>query len=97
MNFYEEEPQFRALLKELLDEEFFAYADKELNAFGEKCANEIEERARFTDREGQPKLIKFDAYGDDISEVWVNDGYRKTVEDSYNTGIVATSIKKYQN
>lgn len=88
MNFYEEEPQFRALLKELLDEEFFAYADKELHAFGEKCANEIDERARFTDREGQPKLIKFDAYGEDISEVWVNDGYRKTVKDSYNTGIV---------
>jgi acyl-CoA dehydrogenase len=88
MNFYEEEPQFRALLKELLDEEFFEYADRELLAFGEKCANEIDERARFTDREGQPKLIKFDAYGDDISEVWVNDGYRKTVEDSYNTGIV---------
>ncbi|WP_226678008.1 acyl-CoA dehydrogenase family protein [Mesobacillus jeotgali] len=88
MNFYQEEPQFRALLKELLDEEFFAYADKELFEFGEKCANEIDQRARFTDREGQPKLIKFDAYGDDISEVWVNDGYRKTVEESYNTGIV---------
>jgi acyl-CoA dehydrogenase len=88
MNFYEEEPQFRALLKELLDEEFFAYADNELLAFGEKCANEIDERAKFTDRDGQPKLIKFDAYGEDISEVWVNDGYRKTVEDSYNTGIV---------
>ncbi|MBS8266599.1 isovaleryl-CoA dehydrogenase [Mesobacillus boroniphilus] len=88
MNFYQEEPQFRALLKELLDEEFFAYADKELMEYGEKCANDIDQRARFTDREGQPKLIKFDAYGEDISEVWVNDGYRKTVEDSYNTGIV---------
>lgn len=88
MNFYEEDPQFRALLKELLDEELFEYADRELRAFGEKCANEIDQRARFTDREGQPKLIKFDAYGDDISEVWVNDGYRKTVEDSYNTGVV---------
>ncbi|GAM15447.1 acyl-CoA dehydrogenase family protein [Mesobacillus selenatarsenatis] len=88
MNFYKEEPRFQALLKELLDEEFFKYADGELLAFGEKCANEIDQRARFTDREGQPKLIKFDAYGDDISEVWVNDGYRKTVEDSYNTGIV---------
>jgi len=88
MNFYKEEPQFRALLKELMDEEFYEYADRELLNFGEKCANEIDQRARFTDREGQPKLIKFDAYGDDISEVWVNDGYRKTVEDSYNTGIV---------
>lgn len=88
MNFYKEEPQFRALLKELMDEEFYEYADRELLNFGEKCANEIDQRARFTDREGQPKLIKFDAYGDDISEVWVNEGYRKTVEDSYNTGIV---------
>lgn len=93
MNFYEEEPQFRTLLKELLDEESFEYADRELLAFGEKCANEIDQRARFTDREGQPRLIKFDAYGDDISEVWVNDGYRKTVEDSYNTGIVGYVYK----
>lgn len=88
MNFYEEEPQFRMLLKELLDEDFFAYADRELMAFGEKCANEIDERARFTDREGQPKLIKFDAYGEDISKVWVNEGYRRTVEETYRTGIV---------
>jgi acyl-CoA dehydrogenase len=88
MNFYKEEPQFRALLQELLDEDFFKYADRELKSFGEKCANEIDQRARFTDREGQPKLIKFDAYGEDISEVWVNDGYRRTVVESYNTGIV---------
>lgn len=88
MNFYKDEPPFRALLKELMDEDLFRFADRELEAFGEKCANEIDQRARFTDREGQPKLIKFDAYGEDISEVWVNDGYRRTVEESYNTGIV---------
>lgn len=88
MNFYKDEPQFRALLEELLDEDFFRYADRELQAYGEKCAKEIDQRARFTDREGQPKLIKFDAYGEDISEVWVNEGYRRTVEESYNTGIV---------
>lgn len=93
MNFYKDEPQFQALLKELLDEDFFKYADNELEAFGEKCANEIDQRARFTDREGQPRLIKYDAYGDDISEVWVNDGYRKTVEVSYNTGIVGYIYK----
>lgn len=94
MNFYKDEPQFQALLKELLDEDFFWYADRELEAFGGKCANEIDQRARFTDREGQPKLIKYDAYGDDISEVWVNDGYRKTVEESYNTGIVGYVYKE---
>ena len=88
MNFYSEDPQFRSLLEELLDPAFFAYADKELTSFGEKCAHEIEERARFTDREGQPRLIKFNAYGEDVSEVWVNEGYRRTVEETYQTGIV---------
>ncbi|RFU63669.1 acyl-CoA dehydrogenase family protein [Bacillus sp. V59.32b] len=88
MNFYKEDEQLQELLKELLDGEFFEYADRELTKFGEKCAGEIDERARFTDRDGQPKLIKYDAYGEDVSEVWVNAGYRKTVEETYNTGIV---------
>jgi acyl-CoA dehydrogenase len=88
MNFYKDDEQLQELLKELLDPGFFEYADRALTKFGEKCAHEIDERARFTDREGQPKLIKYDAYGEDVSEVWVNDGYRKTVEETYNTGIV---------
>ncbi|MDP4162308.1 MAG: isovaleryl-CoA dehydrogenase, partial [Bacillota bacterium] len=88
MNFYKEDPVFQALLKEVLEPDVFLYADKELTLFGEKCANEIDERARFTDREGQPRLIKFVAYGVDVSSVWVNDWYRRTVEETYNTGIV---------
>lgn len=88
MNFYTEDESFRSLLKELLEPDFFEFADQELKTFGKKCANEIDERARFTDREGQPRLVKYDKYGEDISEVWVNDGYRKTVSDTYNSGIV---------
>ena len=88
MNFYKEDLQFQSLLKELLNPAFFEFADKELTVFGEKCATVIDARARFTDREGQPRLNKYDAYGEDISEVWVNEGYRRTVEETYNTGIV---------
>ncbi|WP_153126708.1 acyl-CoA dehydrogenase family protein [Peribacillus tepidiphilus] len=94
MNFYSEDKSFQALLKELLDPDFFEYADQKLKAFGERCATVIDERARFTDREGQPKLIKYDKYGDDVSEIWVNDGYRMTVEETYNTGIVAYPHKE---
>lgn len=94
MNFYSEDKSFQALLKELLDSDFFEYADQKLKAFGERCATVIDERARFTDREGQPKLIKYDKYGDDVSEIWVNDGYRMTVEETYNTGIVAYPHKE---
>lgn len=52
------------------------------------CAGEIDERATHTDREGQPKLIKYNRYGEDVSRVWVNEGYFKTVEQVYNKGIV---------
>ncbi|WP_419883183.1 acyl-CoA dehydrogenase family protein [Peribacillus sp. B-H-3] len=88
MNFYTDDPLFQDLLRELLDPDFYAYAKEQLTDFGRICANEIDERARYTDREGQPQLIKYDAYGEDISEVRVNEGYKKTVEDTYKTGIV---------
>ncbi|MFC7321932.1 hypothetical protein [Halobacillus campisalis] len=33
----------------------------------------------WADRKGQPKLIKFNTKGEDISEVWVNEGCRNTI------------------
>lgn len=88
MNFYKEDPNLRFILEKYLDQDFLDWADKELTAFGELCANEIDERAVHTDREGQPRLIKYDRMGNDISHVWVNEGYKKTVEQTYNAGIV---------
>lgn len=87
-NFYEDDILLKTLLKERLNDQFFKYADKALTNLGKSCANEIDERARHTDREGEPRLIKYDAYGNDISKVWVNEGYKQTVKDVYETGIV---------
>ncbi|MCC5802446.1 acyl-CoA dehydrogenase family protein [Rossellomorea vietnamensis] len=87
-NFYQEDPHFKETLESYLDTDFFTWADHELNTFGELCAGEIDERAVHTDREGQPKLIKYNRFGEEISEVWVNEGYKKTVEQTYNKGIV---------
>jgi len=88
MNFYKEDPNLSFILKKYLDDEFFKWADNELSHFGELCGTVIDERAVHTDREGQPRLIKYDKMGNDISHVWVNEGYKKTVEQTYNTGIV---------
>lgn len=88
MNFYVEDHNLHELLKKHLDKEFFQWANKELTGFGELCANEFDKRAVHTDREGQPRLIKYDAYGNDISHVWVNEGYKQTVKDTYHKGIV---------
>ncbi len=88
MNFYVEDHHLHELLKKHLDKEFFNWANNELIEFGSLCANEFDNRAIHTDREGQPRLIKYDAYGNDISHVWVNEGYKQTVKDTYYKGIV---------
>ncbi|WP_404456435.1 acyl-CoA dehydrogenase family protein [Virgibacillus necropolis] len=72
----------------MLPQDFFYWADGELNEFGRQCANEIDERAVHTDRDGQPRLIRYDKMGNEASQVWLNEGYKKTVEETYNTGIV---------
>ena len=87
-NFYSTDETLQAILRNGLENEMYTYAQKALLAFGEQVANEIDERARHTDREGEPKLVKFNRYGKDVSEVWVNEGYKKTVKETYETGIV---------
>jgi alkylation response protein AidB-like acyl-CoA dehydrogenase len=88
VNFFQEDPNLSFILKKYLEEDFFKWAEEELTSFGELCGTEIDQRAVHTDREGQPRLIKFDQYGEDISHVWVNEGYKKTVEQTYQVGIV---------
>jgi len=87
-NFYEGDDTLHNILESTLQPDVLSYAKRELRSFGEKCANEIDERAVHTDREGEPRLISYDKYGEEISEVWVNEGYKKTIQETYGTGIV---------
>lgn len=87
-HFYERDKNLQSLLKNHLHETFFKWADTELNDFSEKCTGVFDERAVHTDREGQPKLIRYDKMGNEISKVWFNEGYRQTVADTYGAGIV---------
>ena len=87
-NFFVIDTSLKDILESKLDREFYSFAEKELTEFGDLVANEIDERARHTDREGEPRLLKYDKYGDDQSFIWVNEGYKKTVKQTYETGIV---------
>lgn len=88
-NFFTNDDTLHKILETYLDKDFFQYAMKELEKFGELVAGEIDERAKFTDRkEGEPRLIRYDEYGEEVSKIVVNEGYKKTVEQTYNTGIV---------
>lgn len=87
-NFFTNDDTLHKILEQMLDEEFLDFAKRELSDFGELVASEIDERAKHTDREGEPRLKRYNKYGDEVSEIWVNEGYKKTIEQSYNTGIV---------
>ncbi len=87
-NFFTEDETLHKLLEMMLDKELLDYAKRELEDFGELCANDIDVRAKHTDREGEPRLRRYNAYGEEIAQIWVNEGYKKTVEETYNTGIV---------
>lgn len=87
-NFFEKDETLQLILKEHLSDNFYTYAYEKLSEFGEKVANEIDERAAYTDRDGRPKLISYDKFGDEVSEIWTNEGYKATVKETYDTGIV---------
>ncbi|MGM8215875.1 acyl-CoA dehydrogenase family protein [Bacillaceae bacterium W0354] len=88
LNFFKEDKNLQYILKGSLSEGFYSWADGVLNRYGELCANELGRRAVHTDREGEPRLIRYDKMGNEVSEVWLNEGYKESVEDTYNTGIV---------
>lgn len=87
-NFRKQEEVLLRILQKKLKPPLYEYAVRELDNFYKKCYEEFDSRASYTDREGQPKLIKYNRFGEEVSVIWVNEGYKKTVEDTYNTGIV---------
>ncbi len=87
-NFYLEDDHLQLLVNRYLTPAFATWANTELENFGARCAGEIDERAAYTDKAGEPKLISYDKFGNEVSKVWVNDGYQKTVQEAYGTGIV---------
>lgn len=88
-NFYVSDPNLTYLLRRYLPTEMHAWADKELTEFGAYVAGQVDERAAFTDRDGKPRLRKYNRLGEDISEIVTNDGYKQTVAGVYGTGIVS--------
>lgn len=88
MNWFREDPNLHFILEQYLEPKMLEWAHQKLDRFGELCGTEMDQRAIHTDREGQPRLIKYDQMGNDISQVWVNEGYKQTIKQTYNAGIV---------
>lgn len=87
-NFYTHDETLHQILNDKLHGAFSVYAQAQLSAFGALCAGPIDMRAKVTDREGEPRLKRYDAYGEEVSEVIVNEGYKQTIAETYGAGIV---------
>ena len=57
-NFYSNDQTLQHVLRSNLDPSLFDYANKELEAFGELVANEIDERARHTCTVSSNRTVK---------------------------------------
>ncbi|SDC60833.1 acyl-CoA dehydrogenase family protein [Shouchella lonarensis] len=88
MTFQAKEQVLLSKLKEQCSPSLYRYAERELTDFYTNCYKTFDERAVHTDREGQPRLIRYDRFGEEVSHVWVNEGYKQTVDATYKTGIV---------
>jgi len=87
-NFYAEDPNLAYHVRRFLPEGMQSWTQDRLHAFGARVAGPIDERAAYTDGEGKPKLRKYNRLGEDISEIVTNEGYKQTVAEVYEAGIV---------
>jgi acyl-CoA dehydrogenase len=88
-NFFKSDPNLQYLLKRYLPSDMQEWARQQLSWLGSQVAGPIEERAAYTDREGKPRLRKYNRLGEDVSEIITNEGYKETVAEVYGAGIVS--------
>lgn len=88
-NWYNDDPIIRRYAKRYLPEAVLSYVEHAFQKTGELASGPIDRRAVHTDREGAPKLNRYNRKGEEINEIWYNEGYLQTVKDGYGTGVVS--------
>ncbi|WP_051348397.1 acyl-CoA dehydrogenase family protein [Peribacillus kribbensis] len=89
VNWYTDDPILTRYAKRYLSQAVLDYVQDSFKKTGALAAGPMDRRAVHTDREGAPRLIRYNKKGEEINEVWYNEGYRQTVKDGYGTGVVA--------
>lgn len=88
-NWYTDDPIVVRYARRYLSETVLQYVGHAFKHTGAIAAAQIDRRAVHTDREGAPRLIRYNRKGEEINEIWYNEGYLQTVKDGYGTGVVA--------
>jgi alkylation response protein AidB-like acyl-CoA dehydrogenase len=90
LNFYLCDPSLQLLLRYYMSEEDLEWSQPYLERYGALTGGPISERAEITDK-NPPKLIKYDKWGNDISEVQLPESILATKRDLREQGFLAVS------
>lgn len=93
-DWYAMDETFQAYLHRFLPKDVLDYGRSRLEWLGTYAPMVMDVRATYTDRDGQPKLNRYNRQGQEISEVSCNEGYWQTVRDVYQSGIVGLRYAK---
>ncbi|GGE03703.1 acyl-CoA dehydrogenase [Marinithermofilum abyssi] len=93
LNWYTEDWTLRHMVNRYLGD-LREWGEERLIQMGEYASGPMERRARHTDREGQPRLIRYNRSGEEINEIWYNEGYLATVGEGFESGVVGWRYRK---
>jgi acyl-CoA dehydrogenase len=92
LNWYTCDPTLQRAMRYYLTDDEFAWAEPHLVRLGELMGGPVSERAEVTDKIG-PKLVKYDRWGHDISEVIIPDSAEATKRDLIERGFSGPAFR----
>jgi len=93
LNWYTCDPTLQRAMRYYLSDEDFAWAEPHLVRLGELIGGPVSERADVTDKVG-PKLVKYDRWGHDISEVIIPESAQATKRDLIERGFSGPTFRE---
>jgi len=92
LNWYTCDPTLQRAMRYYLTDEQFAWVEPRLVRLGELMGGPISERADITDK-GPPRLVKYDRWGHDISEVIIPESAKATKRDLIERGFSGPAFR----
>lgn len=87
LNYYEADPNLRAVLGRYIDRATMQWADDRLRVLGERCGTAIVQRADAYDRVGH-ELVRYDQFGRDLSRIAYHPDWPLNLNEIFDFGLV---------
>jgi len=92
LNWYICDPTLQRAMRYYMTDEQFAWAEPHLSRLGELMGGPVSERADLTDK-NPPRLVKYDRWGHDISEVIIPESAQATKRDLIERGFSGPAFR----